>query len=148
MRFSLALLIASCIAIGIFGSDVQCQGDETSQEKVDKPENDKPENDKTSDVADDSKSRRILFFTAPWCGACQKLKKSEFPELIETNWKIGVKPTDQIQIVDGDKHPEMMKKYGIQFLPTLILEVDGKVVDKRGYLNAYNIAEMYYGRLE
>lgn len=143
MRLSLAPLLLSCFAVGIFGSDVQCQGDGISQRKVTKPMN-----DETSDVTVKSKSRRILFFTAPWCGICQKLKKSEFPELIETNWKIGVKPTDQIQIVDGDKHPEMMKKYGIQFLPTLILEVDGKVVDKRGYLNAYNIAEMYYGRLE
>ena len=143
MRFSLVLLFTYCIAIGMFGSDVQCQEDGIPQEKVTKPMI-----NKTSDVAVDSKSRRILFFTAPWCVACQKLKKSEFPELIETNWKIGVNPTDQIQIVDGDKHPEMMKKYGIEFLPTLVLEVDGKVVDKRGYLNAYNIAEMYYGRLE
>ena len=143
MRFSHALLFTSCIAIGMFGSDVQCQGDGIPQENVAISMNDK----KTSDVAVESKSRRILFFTAPWCGACQKLKHSEFPELIETNWKIGVNPTDQIQIIDGDKHPELLKKYGIEFLPTLILEVDGKVVDKRGYLNAYNIAEMYYGRL-
>lgn len=144
MKFSLAILFTSCIAIGMFGSGVQCQGDGIPQKKVTKLMNDK----KTSDVAVDSKSRRILFFTAPWCGACQKLKQSEFPELIETNWKIGVEPTDQIQIIDGDKHPELMKKYGIEFLPTLVLEVDGKVVDKRGYLNAYNIAEMYFGRLE
>ena len=147
MRFSIALILAACFVIGILGSEVQCQGDGTSQDRVAKPEA-KPENDTTDEVAVDSKSRRILFFTAPWCGACQKMKKSEFPELIETNWKIGVKPTDQIQIIDGDKHPELMKQYGIEFLPTLVLEVDGKIVDKRGYLNAYSIAEMFYGRLE
>ena len=143
MRISLALLITSCLAIGILGSVVQGQDDVNPQKKIAKPIN-----GKTSDVAVEAKPRRILFFTASWCGACQKLKRSEFPELIETNWKIGVKPTDQIQIVDGDKHPKLMKKYDIEYLPALVLEVDGKVVDNRGYLNAYNIAEMYYGRLE
>jgi len=99
-------------------------------------------------VDDDSSSRRILFFTAKWCCACQKLKKSEFPELIETNWKIGLRETDHIQIIDGDKHPELIEKYDIEYLPTLVLEVDGKVIDKRGYLDAHEIAEMYYGRLD
>lgn len=131
MRYLIALIVSLSVSVVLLGSDVLSAGE-----------------GKIQTVSASAGSRHILMFTAPWCGACQNLKKSEFPALIEKNWKIGLKQSDQIQVVDADKHPKLMEKYGIESLPTLVLEVDGKVVDKRGYLDAYQIVELYHGRLK
>ena len=91
--------------------------------------------------------RRILVFKATWCGACQALK-SEWPSMKQVGWRVGQKLTDHIQLVDSDERPDLVSKYGITALPTLILVDDDEELNRRGSLGASNIAEFYYGRLQ
>lgn len=92
--------------------------------------------------------RRILYFQAPWCYYCQEVKEDAYPKLKSVKWKIGMKETDHIQEIDTDKFPKLTEKFKIESLPTFVLIVDGKEVDRRGILGAYEIAELYYGRLK
>tara|TARA_R110002072_G_scaffold303099_1_gene493447 strand:- start:164835 stop:165365 length:531 start_codon:yes stop_codon:yes gene_type:complete len=91
--------------------------------------------------------RKILVFKATWCGACQSLNY-EWPSMKKVGWRIGGKLTDHIQLVDSDERPDLVSKYGITALPTLVLVDDDKELARQGSLGARNIAEFYYGRLE
>lgn len=91
--------------------------------------------------------RKVLVFKATWCGACQSLNY-EWPSMKKVGWRIGGKLTDHIQLVDSDERPDLVSKYGITALPSLVLVDDGKEVAREGALSARNIAEFYYGRLE
>ena len=91
--------------------------------------------------------RRILVFKASWCGACQGLKY-EWPSMKKVGWRVGEKLTDHIQLVDSDLRPDLVSRYGITALPTLILVDDNNELSRQGSLGARNIAEFYYGRLE
>jgi thiol-disulfide isomerase/thioredoxin len=90
--------------------------------------------------------RKILVFKATWCGACQALNH-EWPSMRQVGWRIGSKLTDHIQFVDSDLRPDLVSKYRITALPTLVLIDDGQELSRRGSLGARNIAEFYYGRL-
>ena len=91
--------------------------------------------------------RKVLVFKASWCGACQSLNY-EWPSLQKVGWRIGEKRTDHIQLVDADQRPDLISRYGISALPTLVLVDGDEEVDRRGSLGARNIAEFYYGRLQ
>ena len=64
--------------------------------------------------------RRILRFTASWCGPCKMLAKNL--ESIKTDL--------EIQVVDIDTDTAMAQKYGIRGVPTLIM-LDGDKEVKR-----------------
>ncbi|MFT4560050.1 MAG: thioredoxin-like negative regulator of GroEL, partial [Planctomycetaceae bacterium] len=108
---------------------------ETSQDTSTKPKTLKP------------LKRRILVFKASWCSACQFLNY-EWPNMKKVGWRVGGKLTDHIQLVDSDERPDLVSRYGITALPTLILVDGDKVVSRQGSLSARNIAEFYYGRLK
>lgn len=91
--------------------------------------------------------RRILVFKASWCSACQLLNY-EWPSMKKVGWRIGGKLTDHIQLVDSDERPDLVSRYGITQLPTLLLVDGDQVVGRQGSLSARNIAEFYYGRLK
>ncbi len=68
-------------------------------------------------------SKPVLYdFFATWCGPC----RMQTPIIEELAKKLG----DSIEIrkVDVDEHMDLAQKYGIQVVPTLIIEKDGKVV--------------------
>ncbi len=70
-------------------------------------------------------SRPVLFdFFATWCGPC----RMQTPILEELAKKMG----DAIEIrkVDVDQHMDLAEKYGISVVPTLIIEKDGKTVQR------------------
>ena len=70
-------------------------------------------------------SRPVLFdFFATWCGPC----RMQTPILEELAKKMG----DAIEIrkVDVDQHMDLAEKYGISVVPTLIIEKDGKAVQR------------------
>lgn len=63
----------------------------------------------------------LIDFFAEWCGPC----KMQTPILEELKELFG----DAIEIkkIDVDQNMEMAMKYGIQVVPTLIIEKDGKM---------------------
>jgi thioredoxin 1 len=55
--------------------------------------------------------KRILRFTASWCGPCKSLAANL--EQIETNVPI--------EVVDIDARPEVASEYGVRNIPTLVM---------------------------
>lgn len=90
--------------------------------------------------------RKIIVVKAAWCGACQSLNH-EWPKLRKVRWRIGSQDTDHFQLVDVDENPDVVSRYGIAQLPTLLLVENGKVIGRTGALSAKDLAEFYYGRL-
>lgn len=90
--------------------------------------------------------RKVLVVKAAWCGACQSLNY-EWPKLRKVRWRIGGASTDHFQLIDVDANPDVVGRYGITQLPTLLLIENGKVLQRAGGLNAKDLAEFYYGRL-
>ena len=80
--------------------------------------------------------KKILYFSAAWCGPCQTLGP-----IMES-----LKGDINYQKIDVDNNPELSAQYGVRNIPTLILldetgEVKGRKVGlqtKQDILNFYN----------
>jgi len=55
--------------------------------------------------------KRVLRFTASWCGPCKSLAMN----LENANITV------PIEVVDVDIHPEIAQEYGIRGVPTLVM---------------------------
>ena len=55
--------------------------------------------------------KRILRFTASWCGPCKSLTAN----LAEVDTKY------PIEVIDIDVHPEIATEYGVRSVPTLVM---------------------------
>ncbi|MDD1676190.1 MAG: thioredoxin [Methanomicrobiales archaeon] len=64
----------------------------------------------------------LIDFYADWCGPCRR----QGPIIDELKKKIGEKV--DVRKVNVDEHMDEADKYGIQVVPTLIIEKDGKVM--------------------
>lgn len=64
--------------------------------------------------------KRVLRFTASWCGPCKMLAKNL--ESINTNIPI--------EVVDIDVHTEVAMDYGVRGVPTLVM-LNGNTEMKR-----------------
>ncbi len=66
----------------------------------------------------------VVDFWAPWCGPCQMVS----PILAE----IASSYPGRIKIVkvNTDENPELAQRYNIQGIPTMILFLDGKEIDR------------------
>ncbi len=85
-----------------------------------------------------SNSKLILFY-ADWCGHCKKFKPifdKELKELISSS-NIPVK----LESIDCDKNPEITSKYNISAFPTLILEVNNKLINYDGQRKSEDIIQ-------
>jgi len=70
-------------------------------------------------------TRPVLYdFFATWCGPC----RMQTPIIEELAKKLG--DAVEIQKVDVDEHMDLAEKYAIRVVPTLIIEKDGKVVQR------------------
>ncbi len=64
--------------------------------------------------------KKIVRFTASWCGPCKMLAKTL--ERIETDVPI--------EVIDVDEQPEIATEFGIRGVPTLVM-VEDNVATKR-----------------
>jgi thioredoxin 1 len=75
-------------------------------------------------------NKKVLRFTASWCGPCKMLAKN-----LETS-----KTEMPIEVVDIDVNPELATDYGIRGVPTLVMIVDGK--EKKRLIGMKSLKEL------
>lgn len=66
----------------------------------------------------------LIEFTADWCPPCKMLAPimDEIASKYEGKLRVG--------LLDSDAHPEMIMRYGVMGLPTLMLFIDGSPVER------------------
>jgi thioredoxin 1 len=66
----------------------------------------------------------LVDFWAAWCGPCRMV--GPIVDEISTEY------TDKAVVgkIDADAHMDLMRKYGIRSIPTLLIFKDGEVVDR------------------
>tara|TARA_Y100000385_G_C13011135_1_gene601708 strand:- start:473 stop:724 length:252 start_codon:yes stop_codon:yes gene_type:complete len=80
--------------------------------------------------------KKAIRFTAKWCGPC-KAYGPVFDKVLEENneW--------ESVVVDVDENSEMSAKYSVRSIPMTVLEVDGKIVNKKtGLINQNDLSEL------
>ncbi len=78
----------------------------------------------------------LMEFGATWCVPCKQLE----PELV----KLGVEWGSKVRLVkaDVDESPDLVMKYGVMGVPTLILFVGGQAKQRlTGYMPRQRILE-------
>ena len=67
----------------------------------------------------------LMDFSAEWCGPC----RMQSPIIDALGQKMG----DSIEVkkIDIDREPGLTMTYGIEVVPTLIIEKDGEIVHRR-----------------
>lgn len=103
----------------------------------------KPEQKKPSKPA--PLKRRVLVFKASWCGTCVLLDR-EWPAVRKMKLRVGTKPTDHFQLIDVDRRPDLMQKYRVGALPTVILMDGDRERARHTYLTASQLANLYRGK--
>ncbi|MBN2728649.1 MAG: thioredoxin [Bacteroidales bacterium] len=78
----------------------------------------------------------MVDFWATWCGPCKKMNPviEQIADSLQGKVKFGK--------VDTDKNPSLSKMFGIQYIPTTIIFVDGKAMDRKsGYQSLQQLME-------
>ena len=81
----------------------------------------------------------LVAFTADWCSPCQKMKQ----ELQDFTASISRRTT--VGMVDIDNSPQLVKRYGVSAIPTLIVFRDGKPANQSiGLKDQSELREMLF----
>lgn len=84
----------------------------------------------------------LLDVWAPWCGPCRVMAP-----MFERAASV-LEPAVRLLKLNADTAPELMSRYGIQGIPTLMLFDRGRLVDKQaGVMDAAGIAKWARSRL-
>ena len=65
----------------------------------------------------------LLDFWAPWCGPCRMV----IPMVEEI---AGERPDIKVGKINVDENPELVKKFGITSIPTLVVMEKGQIVNE------------------
>jgi thiol:disulfide interchange protein len=88
---------------------------------------------------------RMLMFTATWCDPCQIWKRDESPQLKAQDWIISGANDAHIQVIDTDQQPGVTQQYNVRSIPQFIMiDPQGNVVARSGYLDAVQTADFFY----
>eukprot|EP01064_Diplonema_japonicum_P026875 TRINITY_DN3846_c8_g1_i1.p1 TRINITY_DN3846_c8_g1~~TRINITY_DN3846_c8_g1_i1.p1 ORF type:complete len:205 (+),score=35.69 TRINITY_DN3846_c8_g1_i1:60-617(+) len=84
-----------------------------------------------------SRGATVLYFTATWCGPCQKVKPA-VRNFAETH------PDVQVIAVDVDEHEDLASRYSIIAMPTFILMAPGcgKQLSRAKHINDIDLSEL------
>lgn len=66
-------------------------------------------------------TKKIMFFTAPWCAGCKTLK----PHVEK------LKDRFEVEYIDVEEQPQAAEAYGITNLPTVFFVRDGELVQHK-----------------
>ncbi len=83
----------------------------------------------------------VVDFWAEWCGPCHMLAPSVHKLAHEYAGRAVVAK------VDADAYPELLERYGIMGIPTLLYFRDGKLADRVIGVNPYNTLKSKLDRL-
>jgi len=75
----------------------------------------------------------LVDFYAPWCGPC-KMIAPVLVQIAEEN------PTLRVVKINADNAQNLMVKFGIRGIPTLLLMKDGEVADRK--VGAASVAQL------
>lgn len=67
---------------------------------------------------------KVIDFSATWCGPCRMQK----PIMDEIEQEFGDRI--EVELIDIDQAREKTQEYGIQAVPTIVIEVNGKEVSR------------------
>jgi thiol-disulfide isomerase/thioredoxin len=90
------------------------------------------------------------YFTAKWCGPCQRFKSFDIPVLVKSGWKIVEDDWSDgasMVIIDIEKNPAKfaeLREPTMELIPTFVVTKNGKVLARRiGYVGNKEYAEWY-----
>lgn len=87
---------------------------------------------------------RALYFTATWCPHCQVGKNDFGPRLKAADWQLDETDRAHVQFVDADAHPDLVKKYGVVSLPSVVLLTDENTYSSAvPYINQQSLTSLF-----
>ncbi|MEZ6046587.1 MAG: thioredoxin family protein [Planctomycetaceae bacterium] len=94
-----------------------------------------PENEQTQPEINGHR-KQVLYFTASWCGPCERWHQQELPRLRAQGWN-----EDWLTLIDVDQQPDLRTQYNVHIVPTFIL-LQGNLEQSRrtGFIDAVSFA--------
>tara|TARA_B100001287_G_scaffold276801_1_gene289577 strand:- start:949 stop:1260 length:312 start_codon:yes stop_codon:yes gene_type:complete len=86
----------------------------------------------------DETSYILFYFTATWCGPCQKIKP-----IIEEISKGVDESKLKVCMIDIDNNSELVEKYNIRSVPTMILSLNDKQLAICNGANKEKLVELF-----
>lgn len=90
-------------------------------------------------VVKEKSKKKLLYFTATWCGPCQNFKRNELPKLVKQGF--------DIEVYDIDETPEVYRKWkkSDRYIPLFVfIGEDGKEYSRTtGYQTSTVISKIW-----